>query len=204
RDAGRHPNRAKYDEVREGANWLQNSRPRDIAHRGANINNREGNPPSRPDFQTSLPYFILLFGWPMIDQLAGLSDLARVLPRTHGQRRSLPRAAHGAAVVLPLCPAIFNRDIAALDVTGLAQSLAERAYAVEVAGGRCAAENANNGHRWLLRARRERPRRRRAAEERDEIATLHHSITSSAVARSDGGTVSPNILAVCMLMTSSN
>src|SRR5262249_12665201 len=37
RDAGRHPNRAKYDEVREGANWLQNSRPRDIAHRGANI-----------------------------------------------------------------------------------------------------------------------------------------------------------------------
>ena len=33
----------------------------------------------------------------MIDQLAGLSDLARVLPRTHGQRRSLRRAAHGAA-----------------------------------------------------------------------------------------------------------
>jgi hypothetical protein len=31
----------------------------------------------------------------------------------------------------------------------------------------------------LLRARRQRPRRRRAAEQRDELATLH-SITSSA------------------------
>ena len=34
-------------------------------------------------------------------------------------------------------------------------------------------------HRRLLRARRERPRRRRAAEQRDELAPLH-SITSSA------------------------
>src|SRR5262249_54315836 len=42
-------------------------------------------------------------------------------------------------------------------------------------------------HRRLLRARRERPRRRRAAEQRDELATFH-SITSSARAR--GGTFS--------------
>src|SRR5262249_59699269 len=35
----------------------------------------------------------------------------------------------------------------------------------------------------LLRARRERPRCCRAAEQRDERAPLHHSITSSAVAR---------------------
>ena len=40
----------------------------------------------------------------------------------------------------------------------------------------------------LLRARRERPRRRRAAEQRDELAPLH-SITSSARASSDGGMV---------------
>ena len=46
----------------------------------------------------------------------------------------------------------------------------------------------------LLRARRERPRRR-AAEERDELAALH-SITSSARASSEGGTVRPSILAV--------
>ena len=40
----------------------------------------------------------------------------------------------------------------------------------------------------LLRARRERPSDRRAAEKRDELAPLH-SITSSARASSVGGTV---------------
>jgi hypothetical protein len=37
----------------------------------------------------------------------------------------------------------------------------------------------DKGHRWLLRARRERQCDRRTAEQRDELATLH-SITSSA------------------------
>src|SRR5262249_45328231 len=55
----------------------------------------------------------------------------------------------------------------------------------------------------LLRARRERPCRRHAAEERDELASPH-SITSSAVASRVGGTVRPSILAVWALMTSSN
>src|SRR5262245_24009823 len=47
----------------------------------------------------------------------------------------------------------------------------------------------------LLRARRERPHHRSAAEQRDEIATFH-SITSSAVASSVGGTVRSSIRAV--------
>ena len=55
----------------------------------------------------------------------------------------------------------------------------------------------------LLRARRERPRRRRAAEQRDELAPPH-SITSSARASSVGGTSRPSALAVLRLMTSSN
>ena len=55
----------------------------------------------------------------------------------------------------------------------------------------------------LLRARRERPRRRRAAEQRDELAAVH-SITSSARASSDGGTVEAEMLAVWWLMTNSN
>src|SRR5262245_18183453 len=54
----------------------------------------------------------------------------------------------------------------------------------------------------LLRARRHWPRRR-PAEQRDELAALH-SITSSAVASSVGGTASPSILAVSALITSSN
>jgi hypothetical protein len=50
----------------------------------------------------------------------------------------------------------------------------------------------DDGHRRLLRARRERPRRR-AAEQRDERAPLHHSITSSARASSVTDTSKPNI-----------
>jgi hypothetical protein len=51
--------------------------------------------------------------------------------------------------------------------------------------------------------RREWPRRRRAADQRDELAPLH-SITSSARASKVGGTSSPSALAVLRLMTSSN
>src|SRR5262245_51013917 len=45
---------------------------------------------------------------------------------------------------------------------------------------------------------------RRAAEQRDEVAPLHHSITSSATARSPGGTVRPSVLAALRLITNSN
>jgi hypothetical protein len=41
--------------------------------------------------------------------------------------------------------------------------LAERAYAVQVAGGRCAAEKSNDRHSRLLRACRERARYSRAS-----------------------------------------
>src|SRR5262249_45240641 len=53
----------------------------------------------------------------------------------------------------------------------------------------------------LLRSRRQRPRRR-AADERDEVAALH-SMTSSARASSDAGTSRPSALAVLRLTTSS-
>src|SRR5262249_37220886 len=55
-------------------------------------------------------------------------------------------------------------------------------------------------------ARCERPPRRRAAEQRDELATFNaavHSITSPARASSVGGTSRPRALAVFRLMTSS-
>src|SRR5262245_22513111 len=55
-----------------------------------------------------------------------------------------------------------------------------------------------------LRACPNRPRRSRAAEQHDELAAPDHSITSSAVASSVGGTASPSILAVSALITSSN
>src|SRR6516162_5423350 len=55
----------------------------------------------------------------------------------------------------------------------------------------------------LLRARRQRPYRGRAAEQRYERAALH-SITSSARSRNDSGIVSPSAWAVVRLMTRSN
>jgi hypothetical protein len=54
----------------------------------------------------------------------------------------------------------------------------------------------------LRRARRERPRDRRAAEQRDELAPFH-SITSSARPTSGNGIVRPSVLAVLRLMISS-
>jgi len=56
----------------------------------------------------------------------------------------------------------------------------------------------------LLRPRRERPRSRSAAEQRDELAAAAHSITSSARSRNDSGMVSPRAFAVLRLMTKSN
>src|SRR5262245_2168799 len=54
----------------------------------------------------------------------------------------------------------------------------------------------------LLRARRERPRHRHAAEQRDELAPLH-SITSSASASNLSGIWSPSAFAVFRLITNS-
>src|SRR4029077_10808687 len=65
-------------------------------------------------------------------------------------------------------------------------------------------EYADAPHRLrLLRARSEWPRRRRAPDQRDELAPPH-SITSLARARSVGGTSRPSALAVLRLITSSN
>src|SRR5215469_9315903 len=50
--------------------------------------------------------------------------------------------------------------------------------------------------RRLLRARRKRPRRHRAAEKRDELAPVAHSITSSARRRIEVGRVRPSAFAV--------
>src|SRR5262249_37302397 len=69
-------------------------------------------------------------------------------------------------------------------------------------------EEPDHRHRpALLRARRKRPKqrrgRRRAAEERDELAPLH-SITSSAEACRVRGTVRPSVFAVLRVVTRLN
>src|SRR5262249_59195496 len=68
----------------------------------------------------------------------------------------------------------------------------------------CGEEHADAPHGLgLLRARRARPRGRRAAEQRDELAAPH-SITSSARTRNASGMVRPSVLAVVRLMMRSN
>jgi hypothetical protein len=54
------------------------------------------------------------------------------------------------------------------------------AQTIHVSVRRLAVEKPDHRHRRLLRMSRERPRGCRAAKERDELAPLHHSITSSA------------------------
>src|SRR5262249_40093230 len=54
--------------------------------------------------------------------------------------------------------------------------------------------------RGLLRPRGERPNCPCPPEPRDELASSHHSITSSARSNNDGGTLRPSALAVLRLM----
>jgi hypothetical protein len=76
----------------------------------------------------------------------------------------------------------FNRHVLTLDIAGLLQAQTERRHQSLCVGQRCASEEADNRHSSLLRARRKRPRRR-AAEERDELAALHGGLPSFLMRR---------------------
>src|SRR6516165_9593826 len=106
------------------------------------------------------------------------------------------------ALGIPLRPTILDRQGATLDPAEFAQSLNKGGSPCTPGRRRARSKEPNDRHlRWLLRARRERPRSR--AEQRDELAAFH-SITSSARASSVGGTSRPSALAVVRLMTRSN
>src|SRR6516164_9323059 len=95
---------------------------------------------------------------------------------------------------------VFDRHVLTLDITCFAEGVAERGHIACHRIGRPEVYEPDDGHRRLLRARRERPRRR-AAEPGDERAPFH-SITSSARASSVGGISRPSALAVLRLITS--
>src|SRR5262245_7562161 len=102
-------------------------------------------------------------------------------------------------------PPILDRHILALDVPGFTNALPECGQKACTIGKERprAAEEPDHRQRRLLRARRDRPRDRRAAEQRDERPPSH-SITSSARARSIGGMSRSIAFAVARLITSSN
>ena len=79
----------------------------------------------------------------------------------------------GEALVASLRPAILDRDGAALDPAEFAQPLHESGDPLALGRRRGRAQEPDGRQlRRLLRARGERPRRRRAAEKRDELAPL--------------------------------
>src|SRR5262249_43281263 len=96
-------------------------------------------------------------------------------------------------------PAVFDRHVLALDEPRLLQALAECPHAIRVAVGRRGMQEPDCRRSRLLCPRRKRPRRR-AAEQRDELASPH-SIPSSARTRSVGGTSKASALAVFKLRT---
>src|SRR5262249_36828825 len=100
---------------------------------------------------------------------------------------------------------IVDDNILALNPPELAQPLPERVEQGRPIGRGRQPKETYPRHlaRLLLRARRERPTRCRAAEQRDERAALH-STTSSARCCKNHGTSSPSALAVLRLMTRSN
>src|SRR5262245_36437820 len=104
---------------------------------------------------------------------------------------------------LTVRPTVLDRDLPAFDIAAFAQALAECIREPPERAGRGAVEKADHRSSWVLRVSRERPRRRGAAQQRDEGAPLH-SITSSARASSVGGTVRPSACAVIKFTTSSN
>ena len=124
-------------------------------------------------------------------------DYDDIYVRAHKVGRKLAHPVQDPASV-PL----LDCDVPAFDVAERSQALAEGIRIASRVGSLTQESDACKLRR-LLRPCRERPRRRRAAEQRDELAPPH-SITSSASARNGAGTVRSIALAVLRLMTSSN
>src|SRR5215468_4842820 len=108
----------------------------------------------------------------------------------------------GEAFAASLRPAIFDREIAAVDPAEIAHSLHEGGGPLALRRRAARSEQSDGRHLRLLRARRKWPRGRSAADQRYELAALH-SITSSARATSCRGTSIPSASAVLRLMISS-
>src|SRR5215468_2203324 len=77
------------------------------------------------------------------------------------------------AIELALQPVVFHRYVLALEVAGFVEGFAERSRIAPRGLGRPNVDEADDRHRRLLRARRERPSDGRAAQQCDEVAPSH-------------------------------
>ncbi len=133
-----------------------------------------------------------------------------LLPPKRRDRRCWNRLAaqqftgHGRQpIVLALCKAILDPQVASLNIACLREALSER----RSVGGSCClqerAKKSDHWHRRLLRPRIERPSGGSAAKQRDEVAP-YHSITSLAAETKSGEIAIPRAWAVRRLITKSN
>jgi hypothetical protein len=67
---------------------------------------------------------------------------------------------------------VLHRHVLALDVAGFVEALTERTNNAHRDLGRPAVDEADGRHHRLLRVHPDRPRSRRAAEQRDELAAF--------------------------------
>src|SRR5262249_4869553 len=101
-------------------------------------------------------------------------------------------------------PTILDRDGASLDPAEFTQSRCKSSGPWPPGRGVGAYDPDHGQLARLLRARRKRPSRRRAAEQRYERAPPHHSITSSASDSTLSENLTPSAFAVLRLITNSN
>src|SRR5262249_24004793 len=113
--------------------------------------------------------------------------------------------AHG--VGLAVAPPVFDADVLPDDPARVLETLRERSQASVtfcVVRGKWR-EHADPPQPFaLLCARHQRTSRSCTAQQRDELASAHHSITSSARASNVGGMARPSAFAVWTLMANSN
>jgi hypothetical protein len=76
--------------------------------------------------------------------------------------------------LLAISKAILDCDVLAVDKSGFTQAPLPRCYQMACLPLRERAQKCRYRHRWLLRARRERPRSG-AAEKANELTSLHNS-----------------------------
>jgi hypothetical protein len=82
----------------------------------------------------------------------------------------------GQPFVSTQSPAVFDRDAVALDVAAFLKAVAQCNYARPQFCWRSTVEKADDGQR-PLRTRRERPRRRHAPDERNELTPSHDFVS---------------------------
>jgi hypothetical protein len=99
----------------------------------------------------------------------------RIASRSDNCHATADEVSHerGQAIVLAAEPVVLDNHVLALDVAGFAEAFRERGCMARRTLERSTADEADDRHRWLLRARRERPRCCCAAKQRDEIAPFH-------------------------------